>query len=270
MATATQKIDPAATGWWGEFTFGEGERGCWHVGPLELWLTRLQTEWRFAWRAGDDAMAARLAVDYPLDLRDPAPGMTAQRFSFRTAPEQVRVVPALANRSVVVRGATPFFIPPGETASLFVSTPLWVQVYMPHSSAPLIDIPIYRPSDTWFGTSTREGELCYASSTLARASLADFPVRPHRAITPVLIKNQDRTPLGLERINLPVNLLPLFASAEGHLWTRGVILERHKDGVMGAIRFTNSGTPSGTRHVAAPRATPAGTIVMRAWNRLFG
>lgn len=259
------------TVWWGECRLGIGEMGRWRIGPLELTLARLPTEWRIAWRAGNDPLTtAPATVERPLPVREPETGMTVARFSFRKSPDQLRLVPALADRSVVVRGVTPFFVPPDETASLFVSTPLWIQVYAPRTAAPLIDIPTHRPSDTWFGANTREGELCYASATLARPVLDDLPVRPHRAVTPVLIKNQDVKALGLERINLPVKALPLLAADGGHLWTRGVILERHKDGVMGAIRFTGTGVPATARHVAAARAAPPGTIIMQAWSRLFG
>ena len=103
----------------------------------------------------------------------------------------------------------------------------------------LQSIAIQRLSDTWFGPSTLEGELCYASTTHCRLNVKELPQRTHRVITPVLIRNQANTTLLLERLNLPTPLLPLYCSSSGQLWTPQVTLTREKDGDQAELIIDN-------------------------------
>lgn len=66
-----------------------------------------------------------------------------------------------------------------------------------------------RPSDTWFGPTTSEGEPCYASKTVCRLRVEDVPLRPHRCLTKVTLRNRADDSLSLDRLKLPVNALAL-------------------------------------------------------------
>jgi hypothetical protein len=90
----------------------------------------------------------------------------------------------------------------------------------------LFERPIFRPSDTWFGSSTVVGELAYASRTSARLHLENMPRYPHRAITTVHIHNENDEPLEFEHLRIPAPNLDLYATAEGHLFTQDVTLTR--------------------------------------------
>ena len=62
---------------------------------------------------------------------------------------------------------------------IYVSTPLWVRVDVHDPPQFLQEIPVIRPSDTWFGPSTREGELGYAGRTHGRLNFenGDGPIQ---------------------------------------------------------------------------------------------
>ena len=115
---------------------------------------------------------------------------------------EIALTPALADRPVVARPEKPFCLPAGAEAVVYVSSPLWV-VLSTAQDLKLAEIPIVRPSDTWLGPSTREGELCYASRTFLRLSLDNLPRRPHRATSMVRILNHADTALPLRALKLP-------------------------------------------------------------------
>lgn len=257
--------------WWGEFIFAENTMGRWHVGPLVLWVQRLAREWRIAWRAGEELMQPRASVELGLPVSLPEPDMHVHRFSFRETGKPLRLVPALADRPVVVRPEMPLHIPSGEEITLFVSTTLWVRVFVGHVAEPLVEMPTLRPSDTWFGVNTREGELCYASRTLAQLRMEDLVPRPHRAITPVHIHNHAAGPLQVDRLSVPVPLLELHATPQGHFWTQPVILERRAHGDDAGLRLGGLDiSATGMRTVSGPRRVEEDMTVLRALSRFFG
>lgn len=101
----------------------------------------------------------------------------------------LKLVPIMADRLVVSRPKSPFRILPGQHATLFVSTPAWVRIALGNGKA-LAELPLFRPSDTWFGPSTLVGELGYAARTHCRLDVCDVPFRPHRAVTPLRVENR--------------------------------------------------------------------------------
>ena len=137
----------------------------------------------------------------------------------------------------------------------------------------LFERPIYRPSDTWYGPPTRRGGLGYATQTMAKTSLDDFPFSPFRAITPVLIRNNASNNLFIEQINLPAPYLTLFQARKGIFWTQTMILERDDDDSqeMALLRLSR-GAPleeGVSTVVAESRRRADKNIVIRAFSRLF-
>ena len=133
-------------------------------------------------------------------------------------------------------------------------------------------MPIYRPSDTWFGPSTREGELCYGSQTNCLLHLDELPFRPHRAITPVMVKNKAETALLIERMSLPVNYLSLFHASSGQLWTQTITMERREEENVATLQLAK-GLPSQAGRampVCGPRLKSDKRVLMRALTALFG
>lgn len=101
--------------------------------------------------------------------------------------------------------------------------------------------------------------------------LEELPQRPHRAITPVLIINHADATLSVERLNLPVPLLPLYAASCGQLWTPQVNLIREKDGDMAELKINNTPPAEAELPVqlSEPRTRADSSVLFRAFNAVF-
>jgi hypothetical protein len=263
--------------WWGSVTLPIGGVARWRAGPSTVFAERRASDWRIWHEAGTDAYAtdaerARRVEEEPPDTRPTA------RFSFAETPDTITVSPVLADRPVIVRPESALSIPPGERVTLYASSPVWMavqlQVRRPRrgskgpSPVVLTELPTFRPSDTWFGPSTREGELCYAVRTAARTEVADLPLRPHRAVTPMTIENQAATAMDISRIEAPMPFLALHLDRSGRLWTDAVLLTREVDDDT-SVKVT-PGAPTGGERLAEPRdARTFGQTISRTFSRLL-
>lgn len=247
-------LDPASP-WWGTFEVEEGTGGCWEIGPSTLWLYRSTNDWRVYHRltndpTATDPMVNRSAVTLPLseaDMEDVFASedqeLQTSRYSFHRTEARVVLRPALADRPVVSRPEHALYVPSGEAVTMYLSTPLWIRIELEESGRHLQEVPSHRMSDTWFGASTLEGELCYATRTAGRLRLDRLPVRLHRAITPLHIKNQADDSLLLERVQLPVEHLALYRTPGDDLWTNAVSMSR-VTGTEGASVNIEGGAPT--------------------------
>ncbi len=255
--------------WWGRFALGSGERGVWHVGSMRLSVTRGRQELSVEYLQNAEPHDARF-FECPSSATLEGPGVVRKRFAFAETPEIVWVRPVLADRAVVVYPEDPFHVTAGESITLFCSTPLWIRVEVGASRLGLMESPIERPSDTWIGPSTREGELCYAMETAPRLDRASLPRHPHRALTELRIRNVSTDTLFLERVNLAVPYLSIFAARDGGLWTESVLLERTSSATLGRFQIGPPPVPSEIEKVTAARLTAdPGGILVRAFSALF-
>lgn len=267
MKSDTQQEIP----WWGEFNLPKERAARWKVGPLTVWIIRFQQEWGIAYERQDESFGAATEVNLSVSLDDIADGAILDRYFFRSKTGAFTISPAPADRPVVTRPVEPFHLFPGEETTIFVSSPLWIRFETKQPRQLLQEIPIYRPSDTWFGPSTREGELCYASRTNCRLSLDNLPVRSHRAITPVRINNKRKTPLLLERLSLPVNYLSVFAAPRNLFWTENIAMDRKEEEAV-TVQI-GKGPPSqagGGTLVCGPRNQAEKRMLTRALSALLG
>ncbi len=145
--------------------------------------------------------------------------------------------PALAPRPFVVRPDIRFSLPTKEETTLFISSPLWIKIRLGQPAVEVFDKPIYQPSDTWFGPSTIEGELCYAGRTRARLHMEQLDRVSHRVHSAIRIKNLSSSGLDLERLKLPMPNLSPFAAKDGRLWTETIRLDRREDGNFAELRL---------------------------------
>jgi hypothetical protein len=257
--------------WHGQFELSEGSAGRWRIGPLSLWIQRLKGEWRIARETAEDPLDGGLELEIPAHVDDLLTRETVDRFGMSADSRALEVAPATADRSVVARPEKPFYLPGGERVTVFVGSPLWVKISVGSPPVLLLDQPIFRPSDTWFGPTTMEGELCYASRTYLFLNLKSVPRRPHRALTVVTILNRSDTQLNIESLNLPVSRRYLYRGSDGQLWTQDVIFERDRDGDFAALRSKKL-PPSRVKDaslVAGPRHDGEENVVMRAFSEIF-
>lgn len=255
--------------WWGIFKFNLQQSREFQIGPLSLNIMRLNGEWVISHvyasevEDNDSLKDARLSEKTSTDCA---------RYILSDTSGQLTITPLLADRQIISRPITPFNLAAGEEVTLYISSPLWIDIYIGESQIKKLNsLTSQRMSDTWFGPSTLEGELCYASNTHCRMSLDELPYRPHRAITPVLIKNQADTTLFVERLNLPAPLLQLYASANNQLWTPKVTLIREKDGDMASLKIDSSPADEATDafKICEARKSLSDGALFRAFNAIF-
>lgn len=256
--------------WWGRYDVPLGAVQRWRIGPLTLRVQRFAREWRLATERSTDYLDGTVAVaeaEAESDLRE-APDLL--RIGMQGTAGHLHLLPRLADRPVVSRPDAPFRVLGRDEVTLYVSTPLWLAVQTPDASTGLYELPIFRPSDTWFGANTREGDLCYATRTVCRLDLADVPFRPHRAVTAVRIVNRAESPLVLDRVSLPVGNLTLY-DADGALWTESLTLTRLPDEDLAPVTL-GKGPPAaapGATRLAGPREEPPANLMIRAFSQLF-
>ncbi|MCB9735464.1 MAG: hypothetical protein H6745_22980 [Deltaproteobacteria bacterium] len=263
--------DGAFPEWGRVFALSPGETGRVRVGPLEMTIARKEREWRVGLEQDPDPLRGDFAAIMPdpgLELPD---AKILHRFAVADPSPELTLTPRLADRSVVVRPARPFWLLAGDELEVFMSTPIWLAMTLLPKEQVVLDVPTSRPSDTWFGTSTREGELCYASRTAARLELADVPHRAARALSVVLLRNRASEPVSLERLHLPAPQLELFTDAAGRLWTQAIELELGGPDA-GELRFVPGPPPAAGDAVpiGAPRRPQARRqLLVRALSGLW-
>lgn len=248
-----------------------GEARRWRIGPLSLTVARLRNEWRLGSTAGDDPLDTTLEVAAPATDDALAAAETVERFVTSGNTCRITLSPRLADRSVVVRPQIPLSVLPDDEARLFVSSPVFVAVVADGGERPLRELPTFRPSDTWFGSSTINGEVCYASRTACRLALDEVPFRPHRAVTAIRIRNRAGAPLLIERLCVPVPRLPLLAAADGNLWTPSLTMTRSDDEDGLAELDVGKSAPreaGATERLAAARVHGEHRV-LRAFNSVF-
>jgi hypothetical protein len=257
--------------WWGDYTINVGASAQWEIGPMRIAVQRLARELLVAHEQIEVAggQQARHFTNSGLQLNE-SEFSHVSRFVYQSMMEQLTVLPALADRSVVSRPFTPFTVPAGENATIYVSTPLWFTLATGLPLKVLFEIPIQRLSDTWFGSSTQEGEICYASRTYGRLNLENLTVYPYRAITQVHIHNNSAVPLLVERLNLPVPYLSIFHTKESFLWTEAVTVIQTQGTSLAEfnIEKESPAAATGAKLIAAPRQDPQKGMLIKAFSAL--
>jgi hypothetical protein len=257
--------------WWGTFDLSKKGILQKQIGPLWLAIKQNTYEWQIyyekitAWQ--DDAEGSAVSPE-SFVLGDET---LKERYVLNNNAQKVVLMPALADRAVVARPVTPFYVPVGQTATIFISTPLWVTVALGEEKELLTEIPILRPPDTWFGPDTLTGELCYASRTSGRMAISELPKRSYRATTPVQIRNDSDSHLLLERINLPVPYLEIYEAADHHLWTQAVKMVRKEDAETATLEILD-GPPTqiqGAKLLSDAREQMQGKTIIRTISGFF-
>lgn len=255
--------------WWGEYPFADGQVRHWQMAGLDLQIRRNPQEWHIE----SHRHPQQHEDDHQWQVSDnngePLPANTIlQRHIFNRTDETLKLLPRLADRPVVIKPMNPLFIAAGQSVTLFVSTPVWLSIIA--NDAPLLDIPIVRPTDTWFGASPIRGEICYATKVFGRTSLDQLPVRAFRAVTPVHIANHSTTTMPIERISIPAPLLPIYSGLDGRLWTPTLDVEQPANGRATKVKIdTRLHQYAGTVKLLGPARKHAEEDLTRLFESFF-
>lgn len=260
--------------WWKEkYVLQVGESGFWQIGPLRIRVARAEKELFLQWLQGGDALTDTVLVEVPSLRADLGGDATINRIGVQRTDGIVSLRPLLSDRTIVVNPESAISLPGHEEMVMYIASPLWIEVSIGKTPKKIGEIPTYRLSDTWFGSSTVEGELCYASKTSARREIATLPLRHHQAYTAVKIQNKTDELLVLENLRLPVPLLSLFVARDGRFWTNTVnfVREEEESGSMAILRLGESPPAEVTAAVrmAKPREKQEQNILVRAFGGLI-
>jgi len=258
--------------WWGPFDIAEGQAGRWKIGPLTFSAIHRPGEWRLAHANTGDGVDCHLEVECPLAAAEIVEGGSQLRVVSGEMSGTLELVPLLADRPIMHRPEVTLRIMPEAEVTLFVSSPIWLGVAIGDPPQRLLEVPAWRPSDSWFGPPNRRGELCYATRTKARLNLENLPICPHRTITKILLHNGASSVLEVERINLPMPNLTLYADSDGDLWTQEVRVERDRVGTSVRVDLGKGAPPEARRpqRVARPRDSVQRSLLERALGALLG
>jgi len=183
---------------------------------LTVWLKRSGEDWYLAYRKADRETA-------PSALREIKGGRIPKDLSFSrwvvgSEPSTVRCIPAMPDRSVVVRPAVPLKVPADRDALFFTSIPVWVRMRAGFPEGiTLCELPSLTLSNTWFGEPTA-GELCYALRTRAVRTLEEIEIRACSAVCPITVRNRAPKELTFERLCVRVEHLSVYQGPD-RLWT---------------------------------------------------
>ena len=173
----------------------------------------------------------------------------------------------LADRSIVTKLNAPLNLLPNSNVMLFVGTPIWLRLSFGEKK--IKDFPVIILSDTWFGTSTREGEVCYSSNTRARLDKSLFSVDSYKALTPIEVKNKSDENLVLDKINVPLPILSLYRNSANELLTSSIKIEVDNKLNDAALTITE---PNGNDHIkkiGPPRNESKSKVIKRTLDLLF-
>jgi hypothetical protein len=262
-------LSTAPTHWFGDFEIAQGQVGVWRIGPLRLQVRHAAGEWRVCHERGDDPWQADVSVR--ISPGEGCDEQAVERYIAADNSPRFTLQPLLPDRSLVTRPVSPVYVPADEVVRLYVSIPVWLRLAVGERQKPLTELATIRLSDTWFGPSPMNGELCYALRSRCRLALEPETLLAYRAITPLVIRNKADQALLLERVNVPVRQLSLFAEPGGQLWTSEVALERTEDGQFANLRI-DADAPAearGAEPVSGPREPLPRRTAVRAFSALF-
>jgi hypothetical protein len=260
--------------WWGEFELELRACRYWRIGPLSLWVTRLAREWQVAHTWSDDPFDSTYELDRT-NVEIPA-GLERRRYLFVESTKRLSLRARVADRPVVARPEQPLIIPAGESATLYVASPVWVELAISDPRRDSVDsgkafaeLPIWRMSSTWFGDDTLEGTLCYA--TRSRAIVEPRPTRGPRVVTALDLRNVCTVPLQVQRLALPLPQMSVFSDTDGQLWTEATRVDHDIDIVVPAQIDSSPPREAGpTTLVSRPRQDRQQNVLARALAAAFG
>ena len=174
------------------------------------------------------------------------------RFLFREDTDDLCLQPALADRPVIAKPRSQVTVPGRNAATVYVGTPVWVQLRDEHDSELLAEFSTERLSRTWFGPSPTSGEICYATATAARLSLDDLPSLPDYALTTVHLRNRSSLALRFSHIKLPVASLGIYRTENGLHVTEPVTMIQTDDQLT-EVEIEPEGPHTSLPQVGRPR-----------------
>lgn len=204
---------------WRKYNFTINQTLIFKAGFVEVFIKHIQNGWLVKSRITEVA-ARNLSVEAVDDLAD---DQDVLHFYTGNSNELI-LVPALPDKAVVFRNNKNIKISAGESAGLFFRIPLVAQFYFQEvkDENRLVEIPLHRLSDTWFGE-IDNGEPAYSIGSNYDQLLTEVQATSWEAISPVEIINNTASVLDLQRLILRVEDYNLYLKNRQILTSRANI-----------------------------------------------
>lgn len=239
---------------WGDHALPDrGETRRFDVGPLALWVRRIQNE---VW------LTHHREVDGPIPRGDrPPPDAEWRRWAFEETPETVRLLPALPDRLLVVKTEQPFTLLRRAEARIYMRVPVFVRIQVPTERGDpvtLEEVPTEVFSDTWWGDFL-EGQLAYWLTTKARREMRDELFHPYLAVAVLHLRNRSSDDLSVEKLALRVEHLSIYEQ-HGRLWAEETKVDYQGEALGSDIRMDDlpPREAEGAREITPARAQVKG------------
>lgn len=216
------------------------------------------------------ALYHELDIVYP--VRVPLDAEVVQRWNSGEQESTLRIVPAMADRNLVVHLGQPVLVPGGRRPKFYLSLPLMYQLYIGNGKQPFYEFFIEKLPLTWFGSNTRRGELCYQFLSNIEHEISSGVQVPHRAMLELRLCNRDSEHLSVDKINLPAPYLPVYRVDGKVFWTTALTITNEK--LTDALSL-HYGKTVPCRHdllqlVSEPRLRSEARTILRALEAIIG
>ncbi|MDO9040062.1 MAG: hypothetical protein Q7U65_01665, partial [Bacteroidota bacterium] len=214
----TNKMNPQ--NFWKKYEFALNQTLLFKAGFVEVFVKHISNGWLIKSRVPDQPNEG-LQVEEVAGFDD-----ESEVFHFQTGKSHdLMVVPALPNKAVVFRNNKVIKISAGELANLYFRIPLDIQFYFQEVKEEnlLIELPLQRLSDTWFGEADN-GEPAFSIGSNYDKEFSEIKAMPWEAVAPVEINNNTAGVFDLQRLILRVEDFSLFLKNK-QLLTNHVAIE---------------------------------------------
>lgn len=209
--------------WWDAFNVPDAQSKLWKIGHLAITMEHFQQEWHLAhWYMNpheEPGQSEESWMDKPSKTN-----LTTKTFIFEARTDSIALKPALPDRYLYSKLGKILYIPAYEQIHLYVISPVWIEIGISDLNLKLDAIPTKKLLDTWLGSNTWIGELCYAGHTFCTADLTKLNYANDSIITPLYIQNKSKHILSLDRATLPLPYLSIYQDCNNHLWTEQVMI----------------------------------------------
>lgn len=255
--------------WWGPLAISEGVWCAWKLSTLRFYLRRSNNEWNFSWHQDKEPSDPIVTMDLSGGSVPDLEQAEHSRFIHSATDIHFDLGLALADRPIVARPETSISVAPSQHATIYVSSGLWLQPKL--NGHILMDMPIFRPSDTWFGENTREGEMCYFSRTRARTQATNDINAPHRVVTPITVTNRGAKTVKIERLRVPVINLGLYFNENKEFVTNSLSMVLHENAEEVSMEIVPIATEQGKfESISPPRVESDSGLLDQAIAKFLG
>lgn len=247
---------------WKKYDFADNQTLIFKAGYAEVYIKHIQNGWLVKSQLNDQA-ADELIVDEVADLADDSDVL----HFFTGKSHELLVMPALPNKAVVFRNNKNIKLSAGESANLFLRIPLTMQFYFQEvkDENRLMEIPLQRLSDTWFGE-IDSGEPAYSIGSNYDNSFSEVRATAWEAVSSVEIINNTAGVLELQRLILRVEDFNIYLK-NNQLLTSHATIEFKGQEQAGSVNLGLRKDIHGEKPVLAakPRSSDTKNLLRRSF-----